>query len=224
MPRTLPLLAAIAVVISSGAYQGVWSHRWTASREIAAAVALLDHIPREFGDWVSVDAKLDERQLEPAAIAGYVSRRYERGDGAAASILLVCGRTGPISVHAPDICYAGAGFEIERAPARYVVETGTPPQPAQFWVGDFIKRESVIPQRIRIYWSWNATGSWAAPENPRPFFAGSQALYKMYVISELTGPASAAGGDPAAALIRDLLPVLQRALAPGGQTPPSGHS
>jgi hypothetical protein len=224
MPRNLPLLAAIAVVVSSGAYQGVWSHRWTASREIAAAVARLDRVPREFGDWVGVDAKIDERELELAEIAGHVSRRYRRRDGAAATILLVCGRTGPISVHSPDICYAGAGFELEAAPAKYDAETGTPPRPAGFWVGDFIKRESAVPQRLRIYWSWNATGAWAAPESPRPFFAGSQSLYKMYVISEPTGPASAAGGDPSAALIRDLLPVLRRALFPGGQTPPSGHS
>jgi hypothetical protein len=91
-------------------------------------------------------------------------------------------------------------------------------------VGDFTKPALAVPQRLRIYWSWNATGDWAAPESPRPFFAGSQVLYKLYVVSVSTGPAPKAGTDPGAALIRDLLPELRRALSPGGQTPPSGHS
>jgi hypothetical protein len=214
MARSFPLVAAIVLVISAGVAQGLWSHRWTASREIAAAVAHLDGVPMNFGEWEGQNEELDRAQLEMAEISGYLMRRYKnRRDGSALSILLVCGRTGPISVHSPDICYAGAGFQLEGDAVRHTVKSDAVPRPAGFWVGDFFKTGNTVPEHLRIYWSWNATGEWAAPENPRPFFAGSQVLYKLYVIIDSTGRTARPGTDRGAAFIEELLPQLDRSLA-----------
>src|SRR5262245_3153551 len=123
MKQTLPLIAAITVVLSSGVAQGIWAHRWIPSRGIEVAVSRLDNVPKVIGDWEGEDEELDGRQVEVGEIAGHISRRYRnRLDGSVVTLLLMCGRPGPIAVHSPEICYAGSGYELEEAPLKYHVE------------------------------------------------------------------------------------------------------
>jgi hypothetical protein len=216
MRRTLPILVAIAVVLSFGVAQGLWSHRWIASRDLEDAVARLGRVPAEASEWEGQDEVFDPRQLEQAEISGHVLRRYQnRQDGSVVSILLVCGRTGPIAVHPPDVCYQAAGNELVGEPTREVVRRDGGLPPAEFMKADFLNRGSVIPRRLRIYWSWSDGGPWKAPGDPRLTFAGSPALYKVYVIHETVGAAGpAADPDPCLGFIRAFLPALGTSLAP----------
>src|SRR3954451_18636542 len=119
MPRTLPIATALALVIAAGIVHGRWTLRWSKSHAVEAAVARLEGVPTAVGDWNGQELALDPRQLTMAEIAGHVTRRYvNRRSGAAVTVLLVCGRPGPISVHTPDICYAGAGYELAGPPTR----------------------------------------------------------------------------------------------------------
>lgn len=216
MKRILPIVAAIAVVLSSGVAQGLWSHRWIASRDLEIAVTRLDRVAMKVGDWEGQDQEFDRRQLEQAEIDGYVMRRYKhRRSGASVSVLLVCGRTGPIAVHSPDICYAGAGYVLAADPVRKAVELAGSGPPAEFWRGDFAKQHALAPLNLRIYWSWSNGGPWKAPDNPRLAFAGSPVLYKLYVIHESSGGAArSADTDPGVVLIQALLPGLAKSLRP----------
>jgi Protein of unknown function (DUF3485) len=216
MMRTFPIVAAIVVVLSSGVAQGLWSHRWTASHDIGAAVARLDRVAMKVGDWEGEDQEFDRRQLEQAEIDGYIMRRYKhRRSGALMSILLVCGRTGPIAVHSPDVCYSGAGYELTADPVRKALEPAGGGPPAEFWRGDFSKQNSITPLNIRIYWSWSNGGPWKAPGNSRLTFAGSPVLYKLYVIH---GSGVAAerdkDTDPGVEFIQALLSGLTKSLRP----------
>ena len=217
MTRTLPLLAAIAVVVSSTVAQGLWAHRWTASQALEAAVAPLDRVALNLGDWEGQDQELDRRQLEAGEIAGHLMRRYKnRRDGSMVSILLVCGRAGPICVHTPDICYEGTGYELAADPARTVVPPETAGPPAEFLRGDFRKQNAVVPKGLRIYWAWSTGRAWTAPSSPRLAFAGTPALYKLYVVRDAISADEPIEGDPALEFIRrQLLPELERALSPG---------
>lgn len=214
MMRMLPAAAALAVVVSTGIAQGVWTNRWSRSRELDQAITRLDRVANRIGDWTGRDAPIDAQELKAAGIDGHLLRRYENSaDGSAATILLVAGRPGPISVHTPEVCYAGAGYRPEAAPTRYRPESGLP-HPAEFWMGRFREGRSAAPMRLRILWAWGSRGTWSAPAEARLAFAPRRSLYKLYVISE-----SAPGDDrpdaAADAFVHELMPELQRALFSG---------
>ncbi len=223
MSRVMPLLAAALITTLCGVAHGLKSDRWSVSRELRDSSARVERVPAGFGDWVGTDSEIDRRSLEMAAITGYVSRRYvNRRTGSSFGVLLVCGRPGPISVHTPDICYAGAGYVIAGTPARFALTYGDPPHPAELFWADFDKPAAATASRMRVFWSWSTGGPWKAPENPRLTHAAHRALYKLYVTRELPGAGSPAAEDEAAEFLKELFPVLDQTLTPaaaGGITP-----
>ncbi|MBX6312417.1 MAG: exosortase-associated EpsI family protein [Isosphaeraceae bacterium] len=212
MVRILPVVAALLVVILSGVGHGLWTDRWQRSDGLAVAVAQLEQVAMTLGDWEGRANHLDQEVLEKAGFAGYVSRRYvNRRDGRVVSILLACGRPGPLSVHTPELCYPGAGYQPVTLPTRFHLPS--PPRPAEFLVAGFRNAESFAAPQLRIFWSWGTAGIWRAPDNPRWAFAASPVLYKLYVIHE-TADANGRPEDDATSLafLRRLLPELERVL------------
>src|SRR5262249_33147607 len=146
--------------------------------------------------------------------AGYLTRRYVNGrTGGEMSIYLVCGRSGPVSVHTPDVCYRGAGFEVLGDPTPRTVEVDGLAEPAE--VNRIEARADALkgPVRQEVLWSWSARGKWETPRSPRLAFARYPVLYKLYVIHPLTSEKGSAEEDPSAAeFIRILLPEVQKCL------------
>src|SRR5262249_47338187 len=149
-------------------------------------------------------------------IAGYVYRRYRHArTGDEFTVLLLCGRSGPMSVHTPDVCYRGAGF-TQAAPA---VPTEVTPlgseDAAKLWTAEFGKERSQVGRRLHIYWAWGLPGGqWQAAENPRVTFAAKPALYKLYVVRTLTS-ANRKGEDAQAQdFLSTLVGQLDQALRP----------
>src|SRR5207249_1784629 len=127
-----------AVVIPCGLLYGLWTDRWVVSDEPGASAAKLAGLPLAVGGWEGEALALDAGGRSPAGVAGHLSRRYRnRLNGGAVSVLLVCGRPGPVSVHTPDVCYGGAGYDLAGPPARYEVPAGAASPPAAFWTADF---------------------------------------------------------------------------------------
>jgi hypothetical protein len=212
MVRALPAVLAFVVVLLSGLGHGLWTARWTASNEPGASAARLANIPLTVGEWEGQELQLDAIQVAKADLAGYLMRRYVRRNGSQVVILLACGRPGPISVHTPDVCYGGTGYQMMGAPARESVAGDTSPTP-EFFRADFGRPEQTTPERLRIYWAWSTTGAWQAPDSPRLVFGRYPALYKLYVVYTLPGTQKLEE-DPCRDFIRDLLPELQRHLFP----------
>jgi len=215
MFRYVGYLTSIVVVVASGYVQGVWTNRWTRSHEVEDAVARLNRIDKDFGDWSGKPSELDPRALKLAAIDGYVARNYEnRRDGTKMMVLLVSGRPGPISLHTPDICYPGAGFEAVSDPVVEVLEPVPGATPARFQTTKFRNSGVAAPTTLRILWTWNATGTWQAPENPRLQFAPYKVLYKLYVIHEMSSTDEPREDLVCKQFISQLLPEFDRALFP----------
>jgi hypothetical protein len=199
--------------VSSGVVHGYWTGRWSGSEALDAAVSRLNRIPDTIGDWHGATLEIDQRQLDQGEIDGYVSRRYEdRQGGRAVTILLVCGRPGPISVHTPDVCYRGLGYVPAAPPSPSVFGRQAGGPAAEFTAATFERRQATTPQLLRILWSWNAGGSWEAPEYPRLRFASSQALYKLYVIREASPLGRASDDSDIESFLRLFLPTLDDAL------------
>src|SRR5262249_30210361 len=151
--------------------------------EVADFAARLERIPRDLGDWHSTDLELGEQEVRAARIEGYCYRRYENARNRhAVTVLLVCGRAGPIAVHTPDICFTGAGYTAAASPTPFALTYGPADEEASFRTMRLTKDQSAFPTEIRVFWTWNAGETWKAPDQPRAAFAGRRALYKMYVL------------------------------------------
>src|SRR4051812_23326676 len=102
MMRILPVLTVVGVVTLSGVVHGVWTNRWGSTRAVEEASARLQDVPMTVGEWDGQAKELSEREIALAEINGYFSRNYvNRRTGSMVSVLLICGRPGPVSVHTP---------------------------------------------------------------------------------------------------------------------------
>jgi hypothetical protein len=213
MRRSVPAFLMLPLIVGYGMFQGLWAGRWLPSEEVERAAQRLRALPQRLGDWEGSDEELGSRELERAGIHGYVMRHYTNQiTGQVVSVLLVCGRPGPIAVHTPDVCLDGSGYEQLAAEIRRGIGEGT--GAAVFWVADFRKKAALAPQTLRVYWSWNAAGEWLAADHPRLQFAPCPVLYKLYVLCDVAGPDLPAADDPALDLLTALLPEAQRVLFP----------
>jgi hypothetical protein len=86
-------------------------------------------------------------------------------------------------------------------------------EPAEFLQADFEQGRSFLPERLRISWSWKATGPWSAPSHPRVTFAFQPFLYKLYLVYRPNWGKERAEDDSFSDFLRQLLPELDRALA-----------
>ena len=213
MLRSLVLPAAAAVLVASAVAHGVFTNRWGPPRDLRAASDRLANVPEVIGDWEARPMEVDSRQLAAAEAYGHLARRYvNRRTGDEVSVLILCGRPGPVALHPPTLCYQGAGYSVMTAPEDFPVRT-----PAGR-VGSLqtirMSKEGPNPEPLRVFWGWSAGGPFATPDNPRRAYAGAGYLYKVYVVRRLGRAEEPLEADPAAGFVRELLPVLNAALAP----------
>jgi hypothetical protein len=210
MRHLLPPLVVLTAAISSGVVHGLWTNRWGRSGAVEQASARLGDVALSLGDWEGrAQPQLSEREVAIAGINGSLLRKYvNRRTGQGVSVLIVCGRPGPVSVHTPDVCYRGAGYETT-AEGRY---TSGASAKGAFKVLTLRKQSATVPVHLRLMYAWGADGSWTAPDRPRLAFARKPALYKLYVIRELPSPNEPLDKGPAVAFLKVLLPELQRTL------------
>jgi hypothetical protein len=167
----------------------------------------------DFGSWVGVDSPLDEKIIRVAEAAGNVSRSYlNRKNGDRLNVLLLCGPTGPIGSHTPDVCYGGIGFACKVKPARKgiaIPNSGV----ATFWTATF-ERQAATEEALKVYWAWSVNGDWEAVANPRTEFALKTFLYKLYAV-RADNPTTRGQGtnqDPVEQFLVEFLPLVKSAL------------
>lgn len=200
-------VGGIAVLIFSGIVQGLWTDRWSDRSDLIAAAARLDRFPLTLGEWQGTD--YEQTADKTSAMAGVLSRRYVHpSTGNVVSIYIGCGRPGPVSVHTPDVCYAGSGYQIER-PTAFAVPPGPDMPKGELWTARFVKEKADSRSNLRLFWSWHTAGGWKVADNPRLAFAGEKQLYKLYVIREMATADEPIDTDPCIEFMRVLLPALE---------------
>jgi hypothetical protein len=218
LKRSLPVLAGLAVLVGTGVVHGLWTDRWRHSAELEEAAERLALLPDDVGPWRGRLAELDPAELAGAGAVGHWARYLtDPASGETVLVLLLCGRPGRMSVHRPEHCYRAAGYEMAGDPLHVQVRPhGVPAGDggAEFFTALFARSTESGPETLRIFWSWLSAGEWKAPDHPRLEFARQRALYKLYLIRTVTGPASSLEADPCVELLGRLLPVLHRTLAP----------
>ena len=205
--RPVLLVVGAAILLAAGVVHGLWTDRWQPSAAPAAFAARLPDVPQTLGEWDARSVQLDPQKIEMAQVSGYLARAYaHRRDGTVLTLLLLAGRSGPVAVHPPDVCYAGTGFAVVSGPSRCRVDD------AELWTARFRKGDAAAPVNLRIFWAWSAAGEWQAPANARWTFARYPALYKLYVIQQTPTPDDAPEQGPCVEFLRLLLPELQHSL------------
>jgi hypothetical protein len=208
--RGVPLLTGLVLVIAVAVVQGMWTQRWQKSADLDSAVGRLANAPGDLGTWKSESAAFDAEALTEAGALGSWVRRYtDACTGASVLVILMCGPSGKMSVHHPEHCYRGAGYEIMAEPVRCQV---TGPPAATCWTTRFRKQETTGDVHLRVFWTWLGNGVWQAPDRPRLRFAPLPALYKLYVVHELPPGQEKLEQDPSLRLLQQLLPALTEAL------------
>jgi hypothetical protein len=208
MVRLFATGAAVTALLFSGVVHGLWTGRWDSVEDLQAALTQLQGLPLAIGEWRGEDLKQSAPRGEAIVV---LARRYlHRGTGQAVTILLACGRPGPVSIHTPDVCYAASGYEVE-SPTRREVPAGDG-LTAEFFTARLTRTRATEQTFLRIYWSWHAAGAWQVADNPRLAFSSQQRLYKLYVLREMARPNESLEGDPCAAFLSVLLPELKRGL------------
>ncbi|MFO0964511.1 MAG: hypothetical protein U0793_02840 [Gemmataceae bacterium] len=147
------------------------------------------------------------RQRPRSGLAGSATFLFQHKKSGKMVTRLACGRPGPVSVHTPDVCYAGAGFEVERAAPFSSSRPGLAGQ--SFFTARLVRKRATEQTAQRIFWAWHGARGWEVSDNPRVSFAGRGALFKMYVIREVTGPSESLENDPCVELMETLLPALE---------------
>jgi len=209
MLRILPAAVAVAVVVAAGLVHGFWTDRWGVGEAVAAAASSLDRVPRSVGDWQA--EPLDSDQANVPGVAGQLYLRYvNRKTGDSVSIALVCGRPGPVCIHTPDVCYERSGHKIKISIQDVKFDKAT----AQLFTADATKDQAAEQSRLRIFWCWYDGKRWEVADNPRASFASRKALFKFYVVREVTSEIPLEQ-DPCLDFLRQFLPEAQKALDAG---------
>jgi Protein of unknown function (DUF3485) len=212
--QTMLLIVAALALGSAGALHGLRTDRWGMASGVTEAASRLDAIPDRIDDWTSQPSEIDPRQLEIGQVVGHISRRYRhQASGQEVLVLIVCGRSGPIGSHSPEVCYEGAGFRMVDAPVQRVLEQ--PLTPAELFYSAATRPEPRL-QNLALWWGWSPDGKrWEAPANPRVHFAREPVLFKLYAIRLIDDPKQIPGPeDPVLRLLDKLLPQIKNALSP----------
>ncbi len=204
------IAAAVILIVGAGLVHGSWTNRWGVSPALAALGARFESVPMDIGDWKGT--ALDELSPGERAMTGavaYLGRVYTNPSrGVSVSVLLLGGLPGKISTHTPDVCYRGGGYTLD-SPSPFKRQYGPDDQPAEF-LTMLATHEGTNPSVLRIFWSWNASKGWSAPEEPRWTFAAAPALCKLYVVRETAGAVVDPGADPCNEFLTVFLPEVDR--------------
>jgi Protein of unknown function (DUF3485) len=207
---------AIALVLGTGTVCGLWTDRWHVAHEIELARERLPRVAMTVGDWQGEESDdQDTSRWVRAGIRGNLNRIYKNPKtGAVVSVLVVCGRPGPIVAHTPQTCLPEAGYAERSAPTKTFVPGAAPS--ASFWHTDFTKVRAAVPSTQRIYWSWRGgldpTADWNASDEPRLAFLKDNTLFKLYVIRLVSKVDLIQDKDPCEDFIRQFLPELEKTL------------
>jgi hypothetical protein len=207
----LGTLLTVALTVAVGILQGSLSNRWGASDFQRQAGLKLEAFPKTFGEWemVGKPEQLDQNSLDQLQPYGYLQRRYEnRKSKAVVSMTVLLGPNGRISVHTPEVCFAGRNHEQlgERVKIRIPEKEGED----SVWKTSF-RLQGVDAQLQNIYYSWSSGDHWDASENPRVSYATKPLLYKIQ-LSNIVSAESSLQADPAILFLTDFFPALRKHL------------
>src|SRR5262249_49697393 len=158
----LSLALLIAITVVAAIVQGRATNRWGASDTVANAATIFTRLPKTFGDWNLLEPqKLSPQVCGMLQTEHYLQGVYEhRSTGQRATLTLLLGPPGPMSVHVPEICYSAADFS--QISERHRVSIGLGDTNDTAWMTQFHSMHDVQGTVVRVYYSWHDGQRWNA--------------------------------------------------------------
>jgi hypothetical protein len=158
MTRLLLVAGATFLMVGAGVIHGLRTDRWGAKADIESAASRLDGVPMTMGEWEGRPMEINARQLAIAEAVGHLSRAYvNRRTGMEVSVVVLCGRPGPIALHSPEVCYAGSGYSLKSETEKCAVK-GDDGFTADLYKAQFVKA-GAAPDTLNVFWAWKANGA-----------------------------------------------------------------
>ena len=185
MTRTLSITTiTAAVLLGVGLYHGRATDRWADPSADDSPGRRFADMPLALGDWVGEPMPRESTDDPKTSVQNFKFTQPRTGRWVLTSI--TSGRAGRVSIHNPEHCYLGSGYEVVDAIKRESLDADKKAATA-FWTGHFQKKKPTGVESIRIWWGWSGDGNWQAPEYPRLYYAAAQRLHKLYMIHPVTG-------------------------------------
>jgi hypothetical protein len=216
MMKYIPFAVVIVILAAGTLIEGKFSDRWgrKSSEKLEAFTARLKDVPMNVGGWDGEDDAINEEEFKASNCAGCLSRTYRNREGQQVNVYVVSGTARHVTIHTPDWCYVGAGYKMEMEPQQYSMTEVPLEHAPEFLTTRFLKETALDTHRIRIFWSFSDNGDWIGPRMPKPAFAGKNAMYKIYMITQIDGQSIGADieNNPTLNFAKDFFPVLNKVL------------
>ncbi len=220
MKRFLPALSvglAAALTLAGGLIHGRMSNRWGSPRSLVDLGHKLQDIPDRFGDWQLEKAgELSDTVVKVLECAGYIVRTYvNQSTGEAVTVTLLVGDPVPLSLHPPEVCYQGAGYEPVQQREPFAVPQGGSNH--EFWTV-LLRDNDAANTVLQVVYAWSTGGRWSRLEESRLKIAGYPYLYKIQVSApkDATGPMALRprleANNACGRFIRDFVPAVEQYL------------
>lgn len=199
------------LLLASSGLDSILNRELNDPAAIATATPRLQAIPSVIEGWSSTNLQIDERELRHGGIAGSLRRVYRHSEnGKIATLTVLCGAAGPISVHPPTACFEGVGYSLASGPTLTEIKDSEG-NAVSLNRATFRPQETNVAEVVRVFWGWSTDGNWDAPANPRVAYHGERVLYKLYVVDR--GFETADDLAQSEAFLKDALPAIRTALA-----------
>ena len=215
----LPILAIVVILAAGTYYQGTYSERWGRRNSdlLNKFSERLANVPLAFGEWEGNDQEYDEEQFKLSNCDGCVSRLYtSKRTNETVSVYLVSGTARNITIHTPNWCYVGAGFDMESQPQKYDIECSdnNPDNnpSAEFITTTFLRNTLQVTEHLRIFWTFSDNSNWFGPTGAKMHFAGRPALFKLYLITPIMDPKETPEDSPSKRFAEEFMPILNDVL------------
>lgn len=218
MKQLIAYVTAGVLLLGCGVVHGYLTLRWVGPAQIREAAERVPDFPMKIGDWVGTDLEVAKEQMQQTEAYGYISRRYvnQKTDDVI-TMMLLCGRTGPLSVHSPTVCLQGNGLQVRGDQKQYSLVGDVTRPWGRLWSADFDGERQGDRTAQRVFWGWSKDAAeWSAPDHPRLAFAGAPYLYKLYITRGLPPVESPVGvdnlldDDPCVKFLQVFLPEAKR--------------
>jgi EpsI family protein len=210
----LRVVLVCALLVSSGAVRLWQARRVHDTLEAGRTSAFpLKELPLTLGSWRGADAILDPRIARHTGASDAVFRRYvDQDTGATVEVIVLYGPAVELFIHAPEVCYAGAGYTQSGVPERRVVTARGVTAPFQSLV--FEKGQRGDADILEVYYSWRHQGHWTPELGVMKQIERIPGMYKVQLARRLTEHERRDVGNPCESLLEFLVPEIERRLKP----------
>lgn len=203
-----------------------------------AVVVPLEKVPANLGPWTSVETTIDPQIVRTTGADRVVTRRYtNRNTGVAVDVILLFGPAGNMAVHTPTLCYPIAGYRAIDGPSVRQVVLDRPgasaadaPPTVPFQAAVYARGEGPRAELQEVYWTWRYEDAWTPEVLKARYIERVPSMIKVHTARPVLvgerrdskAETDARSLNPNEALLRLLVPEIERLLPPADHPPARG--